>query len=287
MSVLVNIESSLDFSDEQDVLAYEPEIVIAACERLCDIITGWLASQNRGKLLRSGFTILISGPPNAGKSTLINELSRRDIAIVSHLPGTTRDLLEVQIDLNGYLVNVVDSAGIREPADEIESIGIQRAVGRAKTADLILWLCDHREIVEPYAEFNGSNVWPIYTKCDIDHQIGTAYVADIGTEGDESGFGLRISVVSGYQINELLARLAEFVAKKLSGGAVEVTINERHRHALSRSLEALRGIPACARYPEVVATKLREAMYELEVLIGRVGVDNILSEIFSSFCVGK
>jgi tRNA modification GTPase len=284
ISILASVESSLDFSDEQDVLAYDADAIIERCNRLQENMAIWLKSKNRGEILRSGFTILISGPPNAGKSTLINELARRELAIVSHLPGTTRDLLEVQIDLNGYLVNFIDSAGIRVSSDEIESIGINRAIERGKTADLVLWLCDHRERVEPHPDFRGSIVWPIYTKCDIG-----AEGSQIGTEtgsvwNDEA---LAISAVSGYHIEELLTGLTEFVAANFSWVRDDVIINARQRHALGRALEALEGVRECVGYPEIVATKLREAMFELEVLVGSIGVEDVLGEIFSNFCIGK
>jgi tRNA modification GTPase len=287
LTALISVESSLDFSDEVDTQPYESKFVREICDSLCGSILTWLAYQNRGNLLRNGFTILISGPPNAGKSTLLNELAKRDIAIVSELPGTTRDLLEIRLDLNGYLVNIIDSAGVRESADVIETIGIKRAIERAQTANLILWLCDHRTIVSPPGEFGGTDLWRIYTKCDQDDKTinaGETVPHDINEGGACS---LRISVMSGYNVEALLSRMAGFVGDNLSDESDHVAINERQRAALENAVRSLGDVVGGIPFPEIVATKLREAMFELEILIGKIGVEDVLGEIFSRFCIGK
>jgi tRNA modification GTPase len=282
LAMVVNVESSLDFADEHDVQVYDYLFIRDTCVQLCDLIGRWSRQYRRGVLLRNGFTILISGPPNAGKSSLMNELACRDVAIVSELPGTTRDLLEVHLDLGGYLVNIVDSAGLRETADRIETLGVQRALERAKTSNLVLWLCDHRENAPPPPQLDSALVWRVYTKCDA----GKSSYEQIRAEADR-GSSLCISVVSGYNLDELLARLTDFVSRNLDGEPDVVSINERQRVALERARQSLQDVIDGVETPEIVADRLREALHALEVLIGRIGVEDILSEIFSRFCIGK
>jgi tRNA modification GTPase len=282
LDMIVNVECSLDFADEDEVHSYNEQFIRNTCMQLHESM-GRLSMRHRhGSLLRNGFTILISGPPNAGKSTLMNALACRDIAIVSEFPGTTRDLLEVQLDLGGYLVNVVDSAGLRESADRIESLGIERALERAKTANLVLWLCDHRDTMEPPLQFESAPVWRIYTKCDA----GEASLERVSAKENWQA-GLGISVVSGYNVDELLTRLAGFVSGSLDGETDMASINERQRVALECARSALQDVVDHPQTPEIVAGSLREATHALEALIGRIGVDDILSEVFSRFCIGK
>jgi tRNA modification GTPase len=281
LAAVVNVEVSLDFSDDADADAYDTGFIVAICDDVCKSIAKWLSRRDQGPLLRSGFTILISGPPNAGKSTLLNEMARRDVAIVSDLPGTTRDLLEVHLDLSGYLVNLVDSAGMRDAADAIESIGISRAIERAKSANLILWLCDHSERVSPPPEFGTRPVWRVYTKCDT-----SRFMQDEHPDVDDKTVFI-ISAMTGHNLEQLLGRLGEFVACNLAEEADVVAVNERQALALENAQESLRQIVEGICLPEIVATKLREAIVELEILIGRIGVEDVLAEIFSRFCIGK
>ncbi|PPQ37734.1 tRNA modification GTPase trmE [Rhodoblastus acidophilus] len=282
LAMAVAIEGSLDFSDEDDVLLYENAFIVQTTEHLLSSMSRYIATHARGEILRSGLTVLISGPPNAGKSTLLNELSCREIAIVSDLPGTTRDLIEVRLDLNGYLVNLVDSAGIRSSSDKIEAIGVTRAIERSRTADLILWLCDRREIVPPPAEFAGMAVWRLYTKCDSGREES---LDDRAAKADD--VTLPISVHSGYHVDELLRRMENFVATSFTAGDDHIAVNERQRLALQRAVAALKGLGGAVSIPEVVAMRLREAIFELEGLIGKIGVEDVLDGIFSRFCIGK
>lgn len=282
MTVIIDVEAALDFGDEEDVESYDGHDVIGVCDVVHAAIGQWLASSHRGPILRNGFTILISGPPNVGKSTLLNELARRDVAIVSEEPGTTRDLLEVQLDLDGYLVHLIDSAGLRRATDGVELVGINKALALGEKADLILWLSDYRECIPPPLEFSGRPIWCIFTKCDtgnISGSVNPCSVVNICT--------LYISVKTGYNINELLERLGTFVADSIGERVDLVSINDRQRIALERARGVLSQVVQSISYPEVVAAKLREALFELEILIGRIGVEDLLDGIFSRFCVGK
>jgi len=282
LSALINVESVLDFSDEMDVQAHDREYVAGLCNSVISSIDSVLAHRDRARLVRHGFAILISGPPNAGKSTLLNELAQRDVAIISDLPGTTRDLIEVQLDLGGYLVNLVDSAGVRDTIDEIELIGISRALARAKKVNLILWLCDHREPVAPPSEFAGQPIWRVLTKCDIVNSDGV--IKPTASEGD---FEFCISAKMGQGLSELVDELGRFVSCNVGDEPDVLAVNERQSVALENAKSALSQIVEGIVYPEVVAAKLREAAFELEILIGRIGVEDVLDEIFSRFCIGK
>ncbi|MBB4200365.1 tRNA uridine-5-carboxymethylaminomethyl(34) synthesis GTPase MnmE [Rhodoblastus sphagnicola] len=286
IDVIAHVESSLDFSDQEDIQIYDESFVIKSSQNIVNSISNIISNKIRGSILRSGVTVLLSGPPNSGKSTLLNELSCQDIAIVSEVPGTTRDLIEVRLDMNGYLVNIIDSAGIRKSDDLIESIGINRAIERAQTADLILWLCDHRNIVSPAAHLGSSSVWRIYTKYDIKAQEPLLNDNLKISDADHDDGGLCISALSGYNLDELVRRLSEFVASNVVGETSDVIVNERQMAALERARNSLSQI-SVGMFPEVVATALREAMFELEILIGKIGVEDILGEIFSRFCIGK
>jgi len=281
LSATVNVEATLDFSDEQDVQLYNCDFVISVCEHVLRSIDELLKSRAHRSLSRNGVTVLISGPPNAGKSSLLNELSQREVAIVSDIPGTTRDLIEVQLDLGGHLVNLIDSAGVRESADPIESIGISKAFDLAQRAHLILWLFDQPDGVAVPSEFSHLPVWPILTKCDLRETTSTYFASNV------SGDLLSISVETGYNVEELLDRLNRFVDAALPEQADFYSMNERHFCALERAQAPLRQVVCGIPFPEVVAAKLREAVYELEVLVGRIDPEDVLDAVFSRFCIGK
>ncbi len=278
LDALVVIESSLDFSDESDVDEVSLDGVLAICRELRDSMVPWLQRRHHGELIRHGLTVLIAGPPNAGKSTLINALAARDVAIVSEYAGTTRDLLEIRLDLSGYPVNVLDSAGIRESLDPIEQIGVARALDRSRTVDLILWLCAERaDQPEIPIEFQDCPLWRIVTKAEL---------APESSIGDESNV-LRISALTGYNMPVLIEKLRDYAADNMSADGSMIVANERQFHSIRRSVEAIDEILAGSFYPEIIAENLRLTVHHLEFLIGKVGVEDVLGEIFSRFCIGK
>jgi tRNA modification GTPase len=227
--------------------------------------------------MRDGLRIVIAGPPNAGKSTLLNALARRDVAIVSEHPGTTRDALEVHLDLAGYPVTVTDTAGLRESADPVEQIGIDRGVARAKEADLVLWLVEPGSPATAPPTFEGAgDFWTIATKSDI--PAPRPVVAK-----------LVISAAKGFGLNCLETELETFAREQLEiDGEVPALTRERHRQALVAAVEALGRIMAEPRLPpEIVAEEVRLAQNAVGRIAGRVDVEDVLGEIFGRFCIGK
>lgn len=280
IEALALAEAGIDFADEDDVPTSIGQQVAGSLRDLGARMRGMLADDRRGEMLREGVEVVIAGPPNAGKSSLINWLARRDVAIVSESPGTTRDVLEVRLDLAGVPVTVVDTAGLREATDAIEAEGVRRARDRAERADLVLWLeeagaADGRDVPEgmpgPIAE-----QWRIGTK------------ADLGVSTPARG-DLRISVVSGEGLDVLLARLEAWVAARVGSGADTLITRVRHRTELRRALEAVDRAAAAdyARDPELVAEDLRTAATAIGRIVGRVNVEDVLDAIFAGFCIGK
>src|ERR1700681_1077026 len=195
------IEAGIDFSDEGDVPAELIAPALARIKSLLDEIQEVLAAQGRSERLREGLVVAISGPPNVGKSTLINQLARREVAIVSPHAGTTRDIIEVQLDLDGYPVTVIDTAGIRETDDPVEQEGVRRARMRAGDADLVLWIIDAQH--EASGEAGEAPVWVVRNKIDLD-EAGEG--AGISAEA-RAGTNFKISARRGDGVAELLEAL--------------------------------------------------------------------------------
>jgi tRNA modification GTPase len=272
LQVLALLEASLDFSDEGDV----PEDLEADILRMIDGVQGEIgrALANRsGERLREGLTVVLAGPPNAGKSTLLNALAQRDVAIVSPIAGTTRDVIEVHCDLGGLPVIIVDTAGLRESADLIEQEGVSRARARVQDADLVLWL------VPPEGE---ESVPPAARRL---LKVGTK--ADMG--GVRPDCDLMIAAATGEGLPDLIARL-EVEAASLMGQGDAVITRERHRKALDRAQGCLiraREILANRGPLELAAEEVRLAARAIGEITGRVDVEDVLDRLFSSFCIGK
>ena len=271
------LEAELDFADEGDVAELmTSNIIIDDARQLLEELRTALRQARNGERLRDGLRIVIAGPPNAGKSTLLNALARRDVAIVSAHPGTTRDALEVHLDLGGYPILVTDTAGLRESKDPVERIGIDRAVARAEEGDLVLWLVEPDSVAGAFPGFAGSaEIWTIATKCDIGP----------GAEGAR----LRISAATGAGLDRLESELQAFARDRLeTGGEVAALTRERHRQALAAAAAALERIVAGPQLPpEVVAEEIRLAQHAVGRIAGRVDLEDVLGEIFGRFCIGK
>jgi tRNA modification GTPase len=264
------IEARLDFADEGDVPPALPPRFAAEVGALIDAMAAALAGAAAAERVREGFRVAILGRPNAGKSSLLNALARRDVAIVTPEAGTTRDVLEVPLDLGGYAVVLFDTAGLRETQSAAEAEGVARARRAAEAADLILWLSDVRGPAAPDAALAGRAVWRVATKVDL---------APGGADAAQ-----RISVVSGEGIDALLMALARAAAEAGGTGNALVT-RRRQAEAIAAALAALRafdGVP-----DELAADLLRSASAAIGRLSGRVDVEDVLDRLFAAFCIGK
>jgi tRNA modification GTPase len=263
------IEAGIDFSDEGDVPA---ELITPAVTKISSLlkeIQQVLAGQGRGERLREGLVVAVSGPPNVGKSTLINLFARREVAIVSPHAGTTRDIIEVQLDLEGYPVTVIDTAGIRETEDPVEQEGVRRARARASEADLVLWMIDARQ-VRQVAEKSGSvteaPVWLVRNKIDL---VGSA-VTDRATRPAVGGVTFDISASRGDGIADLMAALVAFANDYFGPGEGALIGRERQRKLLDQTAVSLeRSISVLQRGEEFAAEELRVAANSLGRLLGR------------------
>jgi tRNA modification GTPase len=271
------IEAELDFSDEADVAVIIIADIIEQVHRIRAALTVALRHAKTGERLREGLRVVIAGAPNAGKSTLLNALARRDVAIVSPHPGTTRDALEVGLDLGGYPIMMIDTAGLRNSQDPVEQIGIDRARTRAEAADLVLWLIEPGSCaVAPPGVAGAGEVWTVATKCDIEAPApGAARLA--------------ICASSGMGLARLEEELERFARKRLElGGEVPALTRERHRQALEMAAQALGRVAGDPKLPpEIVAEEIRLAQHAVGRIAGRVDVDDVLGEIFGRFCIGK
>lgn len=273
---LADLEAALDFSDEGDIAAERLECqagiqagMVGSAIRIA------LESPRRGERLRDGFMVVVAGPANAGKSSLINAIARRNIAIVSDLPGTTRDVIEVRCDLNGLPVTFLDTAGLRPTSDQIELEGLARMVARAEAADLVLWLEAPDVAREPPPRtIAPGRIWHVQTK------------QDLSIEGKNETFA--ISVRLGTGIDQLLAAVESAASSSVGEGDALLT-RERHRVSLQDCLEALDRLPRAveAGQVELAAEDVRLAVRHLGRITGRVDVEEVLDRIFASFCIGK
>jgi tRNA modification GTPase len=264
-------EAAFDFADEADVPPDVDRDAASSAAAIAGEIEAMLADSHRGEIVRQGFQVVIMGQPNAGKSSLMNALAQREVAIVSPEPGTTRDLIEVALDLGGNKVVLVDSAGLRDIAGLVEQEGMRRARERARSADLILWLSPVNEAVPPPTLDVSTETLVIRSKDDsAAYRIGGVSVVRPG--------GL------DWIVDEL-SRRAQATAPL--GHEVMIT-RSRHRTGLSACAALLReaaggvGLPA-----EIRAELLRMAGDEIGRLIGKIGVEDLLDRIFSEFCIGK
>jgi len=294
IEILALVEARIDFSDEADV----PEDLIGpalhAAQQLRDEIAAVLADGRRGERLRDGLVVAIAGPPNAGKSTLFNRLARREAAIVSPFAGTTRDIIEVHLDLDGYPVTLLDTAGIRDSAEPVEQEGVRRARDRAASADLVLWVIEGSAGGRTYEEtpdaLNATEKWLIRNKIDL---VGDKSCGSKGPHSirDEYRFIYSISAVHGEGVETLVTALSAFVREYFSGGESGIVTRARHRRSLEETVAALDRVAGQAANgnsrEELIAEELRAAATTLGRLTGRIDVEDILDVIFRDFCIGK
>lgn len=275
---LAHAEADIDFPDE-DLPSGMSDAVRPVLELLVSQIGDHLADGGRGERLREGIAIAILGAPNAGKSSLLNALARRDAAIVSERAGTTRDVVEVHLDLAGYPVMLADTAGLREAGDEIEGEGIRRALVRAERADLKLAVFDASLLPEMdgrTAALIDERTIVVINKADK--------VARIDVPGGLEVFA--VSAVTGQGLPALLERLTGLVEEKFGVGGGPALTRARHRASLEECRAALSRALG-AGLPELVAEDMRLAARALGRITGRVDVEELLDVIFRDFCIGK
>jgi tRNA modification GTPase len=279
--ILAHLEAAIDFPDED----LPPEIedrILGETEGLVAEIERHLADGRRGERLRDGIDVAILGPPNAGKSSLLNRIARRDVAITSPVPGTTRDVIEVAIDLGGYPIVLADTAGLRDSADAIEQEGKRRAVQRAEQAEIRLFVFD---IAHP-ADAAGASAWPGADTILVANKIDLVPAADTDLSPPALPVSaLPISALTAEGIDRLLTLLGERVAQSYRIEAPVLT-RARHRQALEEAAASLQR-SFFAALPELRAEDLRLALRSLGRITGAVDVEDLLDVIFRDFCIGK
>ncbi|MEL6550781.1 MAG: tRNA uridine-5-carboxymethylaminomethyl(34) synthesis GTPase MnmE [Pseudomonadota bacterium] len=260
-------EAQIDFSDEELPDGLD-EAMRTKIEAVAFLVTQLIDGAGAARAVQRGFEVAIVGPPNVGKSTLINAITQRDTALVSDIAGTTRDVIEARVSLGGHLVTFLDTAGLRATEDAIESAGVSRAYTRARGADLRLFLCNPGE--QPYAEIARPGDVVRETKHDLTEAPGA------------------ISAQTGAGMSELMAEIADRLKEKAnkSGPMASRRQEERLRACQDFLNAALSALKASAP-EEIVAEELRAAVRELDAILGKVDVEEVLGQIFSSFCIGK
>ncbi|MGH7076093.1 MAG: tRNA uridine-5-carboxymethylaminomethyl(34) synthesis GTPase MnmE, partial [Stellaceae bacterium] len=284
MRALARLEAEIDFPDEglpPDLLAgIRDEIATLRAE-----ITAHLDDRRRGERTRDGVSVAILGPPNSGKSSLLNWLARRDVAITSEIAGTTRDIIEVHLDLGGFPLLVADTAGLRETADAIEREGVKRALARAEAADIRIILLDAtRPDIAVDARLVDDDALVIVNKVDL------VPPARGSRARFQHAFGVRIdgslSIKTGEGMTALLNRLTAEAALRVGEVGAPPLTRARHREALEHCVAALGRFEA-APLPELAAEDLRQAARSLGRITGRVDVEDMLDILFRDFCIGK
>ena len=265
------LEVTIDFADEEVPVDVSPEVL-----ELINLARVGMQVEADGssisERIRDGFEVAIIGRPNIGKSTLLNTLAKKDAAITSAIAGTTRDVIEVRMDLGGLPITLLDTAGLRVSEDEIEVLGVERAKARAEAADIRVFLLAEGESYEDLGvTFKHGDV-VAYGKADV-----------------SGADGLSVSGLTGAGVEELLNLLSEELSSRASGASSAV--RERHRIALVQGISALDSaethVKAGAEWSDLAAEDMRQTLRSLDSMIGRVDVENVLDVIFSSFCIGK
>jgi tRNA modification GTPase len=284
IQALAHLEAVIDFPDED----LPPEVADKVWGEVKDLharIAAFLNDAHRGERIREGLSIAILGAPNAGKSSLLNTLAKRDAAIVSATPGTTRDVIEAHLDIGGYAVTVADTAGLRATSDAIEAEGMRRAKQRAEKADIKIALFDGANFPqrdEATKMLVDANTICVVTKADLlDQQREVELDASDGMRPTHF-----VSVKTNFGMNALLQKLERIIKEKFDGTSSAAVTRARHRIALEECSAALERSKN-AELPELAAEDLRLAARALGRITGRVDVEEILDVVFREFCIGK
>ncbi len=269
------VEAELDFADEEDVPGSVSDLVWADMAKLQSELSAHLAGADFGEIVRDGLKVVIAGAPNAGKSSLMNALARREVAIVTDIAGTTRDVLHVDLNIEGYAVKLYDTAGLRDTDEVIEREGIKRALKTAAEADIILSLAEIGIAPQTdFAEFTGK-VFRVGTKADI-HPM------------DTGNYDLCISAATGAGLTDLHQLLVSDLQTRSAALSLALPSRLRHRTLLMDSLQTLsQAVNSNSAGLDIRAEFLRQAAHSLGRITGKVDVEDLLDVIFSEFCIGK
>ena len=282
IKILADIEAKIDFPDE-DISADISEAIKSECEKIKNQIKKTLDDDSVGEIIREGFKIAIIGPPNVGKSSLLNYLSKREAAIVSEKAGTTRDVIEIHLDIGGFPVIISDTAGIRDSSDEIESRGVKIAIRRAEDADLNIILLDPKNL-----DFKGFFKHKITGKSII-----AINKSDLGKENlkklDKSINPIFISVKEDNNIDKLIDEIKLKLKNQFLKTENVLITRSRHRQHLKECYKHLNSFLEKKNNQEFdkAAEDLRLSIRHLGTIVGRVDVEEILGSIFENFCIGK
>ncbi len=277
ISAMASIEGEIDFPDEEDVPDALSHVAFEPLSRLIASMEDHLDDGRRGERVRTGFSIALIGAPNAGKSSLLNRLARREAAIVTDIPGTTRDIVEVRLTIAGFPVIISDTAGLREAVDAIEAEGVRRALDRADNADLRIGVVDARS-EKDLLDLRGRLK---------DDDLLVLNKLDLAPEKKAAG-AYRLSAKSGDGVALLEERIESIVRDRLSAREYPALSRARHRRAVETAVAALRRArDQLALAPELAGEDARLAVRALESLTGRVDVEDVLDRVFSQFCIGK
>jgi tRNA modification GTPase len=276
LEILSLLEASIDFPDEEDAPGEITDAVVQRLDETIHALELALADEGIGERIRDGFRIAITGPPNAGKSSILNRLAKREAAIVSNIPGTTRDVVEVRLKIGGQVAWIADTAGLRDAADEIEAEGVRRAKARAVDADIRV----HVRSPDTGLEFGDT----------APGDILVFNKSDLITDEDLPKGTLVLSATSGDGLIGLEEQLAGRVQAMAGGVPAPLITRRRHRDALRQSLFHVKRAQSAIENgygAELVAEDARLAAQYVSNLIGQIGVEDILGEVFSTFCIGK
>jgi tRNA modification GTPase len=314
IEALALVEAQIDFPEEEDVARSQSEKAFHVAREVFDNVDEILRPGRPAERLRDGLVVAVAGPPNAGKSSLVNALAQREVAIVTPVPGTTRDVIEVHLDIRGYPVMLLDTAGLRESVDAIEQEGIRRALARAAEADLVLWVTDVTAPLFPpprrappvsraddqsarpalstqeslkFGAFTpDASVWVVCNKIDLKNEN----LKNISSTIEYPIYN--ISVATGKGIDVLIDALGTFADQYFTEATASPITRARHRTNLMelRAVLARAVIDPSTHGPasvELFAEELRLALRAIGRLTGRVDVEEVLDVIFRDFCIGK
>lgn len=289
---LAQVESAIDFPEEDIEIMNPPELIHLLSKEIIPVIEKLIKNYEEGKIYKEGISLVISGKPNVGKSSLMNALLREERAIVTPIPGTTRDFLEEEVNIAGLPVKLIDTAGLRETTDPVEKIGVERALQKLKEADLVLFLIDvsekpDDETLQLYEKIKEYPHLVVLNKIDLQPN----YLEEWKRLFEGKAEVIPVSVKEGINLELLSQKIYEKITSERGAEIPEVVPNLRQKVALETAKahleEAIRELEKEEPLPELVSLELRSAISALSEIIGEVTTEDLLSEIFSRFCIGK